>query len=319
MTKVTLLMIWQSKSKLYTSNFSQLRCLKNLDIKILALKILAWLSATLISCAMLFLLGMLIWRGGAALNLELFFGDAPPLSAMFGLVPVWDALWPACVGTFSLLILTMLLALGPGIGGGIYLARHASAKMQHTIGFALDLLAGVPSIVIGLFGFTLLLALRSSFPQAGPSLLLSAFCLALLVLPVLVVTTRNALQSLPPQLSLTGTALGLSPWAVTRRILLPSASRGILGGVLLAAGRTAEDTAVIMLTGAVANAGMPSGLTMRYEALPFTIFYQASEYRNAHELSQAFATALVLLILSIMLLVLATMFERKMDRQWRQG
>ncbi len=295
----------------------------NMDWRIIFLRVLAIFAAIIVTCAVCALLGFLLMKGAGYINLALFFGDADPLKVIMGKAPVWDALWPACVGTLYLLALTMAIALLPGIGGGIYLARHASPRMQSILGFSLDLLAGVPSIVMGLFGFTLLLTVRKILAQVGltnqvgPSLLLSAICLALLVLPVLVVTTRNAIQSLPSQLSITGAAMGLDDWSVTRRILLPAASRGILGGVLLSTGRIAEDTAVIMLTGAVANAGLPSGLGMRYEALPFTIFYRASQYRDAYELSQGFATALVLLALSMALLASATCLQATLERRWK--
>ncbi len=267
---------------------------------------------------MLALVGVLLRNGTGALGQALFFDSVPPLAAITGQVPVWDGIWPACVGTLSLLALTMLLALGPGIGCGIYLASYASPRIKALLGFAIDLLAGVPSIVMGLFGFTLLLTLRhSAAPNAGPCLLLASCCLALLVLPVLVSTTRGALEALPRQLHLSGAALGLCRWKTMRHILLPAAARGILSGVLLAAGRAAEDTAVIMLTGAVANAGLPAGLTARFEALPFTIFYRSSQYRDALDLQQGFATTLVLLALSLALLAAATRLQRALDQRWQ--
>lgn len=293
--------------------------------RVLFLRLLACLAGLAVMGAVCALIGFLIMKGGHAVNVALFFGDADPWKVMMGRVPVWDALWPACVGTLYLLLLTMAIALLPGLGGGIYLARHASPCMQSILGFSLDLLAGIPSIVMGLFGFTLLLTVRKVIEQAGldwqvgPSLLLSSICLSLLVLPVIVVTTRNSIQSLPQQLAITGASMGLDDWQVTRRILLPAASRGILGGVLLSTGRIAEDTAVIMLTGAVANAGLPSGLGMRYEALPFTIFYRASQYHDANELAQGFATALVLLALSMALLAGASAFQVTLERRWRKG
>ena len=278
----------------------------------------AWLSALVVPAALAALTGVLLVRGYGALGSELFFGNVPALDAITGRTPVWDGIWPACVGTLSLLGLTMLFALVPGIGCGVYLAAFARPAVRTWLGFALDLLAGIPSIVMGLFGFTLLLTLRRTLlPQTGPSLLLASACLALLVLPVLVTTTRGALGSLPHQLSLSGAAMGLGKWTTMRRVLLPAAGRGILGGVLLAAGRAAEDTAVIMLTGVVANAGLPAGVTARFEALPFTIFYRSAEYRDATELQQGFAAALVLLALSLSLLAGARILQLALERRWK--
>src|SRR5690606_35502801 len=91
----------------------------------------------------------------------------------------------------------------------------------------------------------------------------------------------------------------------------------ILGGVLLAAGRAAEDTAVIMLTGGVGNAGVPAGGTARFEALPFTIFYRPAACRDATALQQGFAAALVLLALSLSLLAGARMLQLALERRWK--
>ena len=115
---------------------------------------------------------------------------------------------------------------------------------------------------------------------------------------------------------LIGPALGLTRWQNVRHVLLPAAGRGILSGVMLAIGRAAEDTAVIMLTGAVASAGLPRGLLEKYEALPFRIYVIGSEYRDAEELAQGFGCALVLLMLTAGLLALAFRLQRGMERRW---
>ena len=250
------------------------------------------------------LLVFLFLRGGQALGVSLFFGDTPPWEAVFGLRPVWDGIWPACAGTLCLVGVTVTLALFPGVGCGLFLAEYASPRQRSLIGGAVDVLAGTPSIVMGLFGFTLILFLRRTlWPEANTCLLLAGGCLALLVLPVLIVTTRDALDALPPELRLTAAALGLSRASTLRRVLLPAASRGVGSGVMLTIGRAAEDTAVILLTGVVANAGLPAGLGAKFEALPFFIYYTAAQYQDQAELARGFGAALVLLALSVLLLL----------------
>lgn len=157
-----------------------------------ALRPLSIVSGAVVASAIACLLGFLLYRGLPTLGPSLLFGDTPPLRALLGTLPVWDGIWPACAGTFCLIMTTMLLAIGPGIGCGIYLAEYASPSMKRLFGVIMDILAGIPSIVMGIFGFTLILFLhRLGIAGASPGILLAGGCLALLVLPSLVVTTRT--------------------------------------------------------------------------------------------------------------------------------
>ncbi len=282
------------------------------------LKVLSYAAALLVLSAFSLLFGFLLLKGLPMLNLRLFFGDTSAYDAVIRLRPVWDGIWPAFAGTFYLLALTMAMALVPGIGCGVFLARFAEGRTRELLSLAVDLLAGVPSIVMGLFGFVLILFMRRTFaPEATTCVLLAAFCLALLVLPSLVVTTRGALESLPVKLAESGRALGFSEKQLLRHLLLPAAAEGILGGVMLAMGRAAEDTAVIMLTGVVINSGLPAGLASKFEALPFLIYYTAAQYTDEAELTRGFGAALVLLLLSSSLLGAAWLLQRGMKRRWR--
>jgi phosphate transport system permease protein len=128
--------------------------------------------------------------------------------------------------------------------------------------------------------------------------------------------TQTALEALPHELRLAGFSLGFTPWQNVVHVLLPAASRGILSGVVLAVGRAAEDTAVILLTGVVANAGLPSGILGKYEALPFHIFYLAAEARSDAELSQGFGAALILLLLTAALFMGAYYLKSTFTKAW---
>ncbi len=276
----------------------------------------AWLAALGVPAILLALLGFLLWRGVPGLSLALFFADTPPLAALRG-APVFDGLWPACLGTLALVALATAIAVPLGVASGIYLAEYATGRAKALLAFAIDLLAGIPSILMGLFGFALILFLRRTVaPDANTGLLLSALCLAVLVLPYVIGTTRLALENLPLQLRLTGASLGLSPGRTVRHLLLPAALPGIFSGVMLAVGRAAEDTAVILMTGVVANAGAPASLTGKYEALPFHIYYLAAEHQSPAELTQAFAAALVLLALTGLMFLAARVLQTRLERQW---
>jgi phosphate transport system permease protein len=279
----------------------------------------SWLAALVTLAAVGILLGFLGAKGLGVLNLGLFFGEASPWQVIVEGQPAGSGLWPACVGTLYLVILSSLLAIPLGIGSGIYLAQYAPSSLKRLLIFAIDLLAGIPSILMGLFGFALILLLRKTLlPQANTCLLLSAGCLALLVLPYLIMTTQSTLEGLPEPLKVTGLSLGFTPWQNLVHVLLPAASRGILSGVVLAVGRAAEDTAVIMLTGVVANAGAPQSLTDKFAALPFHIYYLAAEYRSAGELAQAFGAALILLLLTGSLYAVAFWLHATLARKWGQ-
>jgi phosphate transport system permease protein len=283
-------------------------------------KTFCWLSALVPLLAMAALLVFLAMRGLPTISIGLFFGDASPLAALLGRAPVWDGIWPACAGTLSLVFLSATLAIPVGVACGIHLAEFATGRVKAALSLGADLLAGVPSIVMGLFGFAFILLLRRTFlPDATTCLLLSAACMALLILPYLIKTTQAALEGLPEDLRLLGSSLGLTRLQAVRHILLPAAGKGILGGAVLAIGRAAEDTAVILLTGVVANAGLPRGLLDKYEALPFFIFTTAAEHQTAEELDRGFGAALVLLLLTSGIFLGAHLLHAAMQRRWRKS
>jgi phosphate transport system permease protein len=261
------------------------------------------------------MLGHLAWHGLPALGPSLLFGDVPPIAALTGREPVVDGLLPALIGSLVLVLLANAVAQPLGIATGLWLSEYLRGRSRAAALFAVNVLAAVPSIVIGLFGFALLLLLRATVaPGANASLLLAAGCLAILVLPYTVNATVASLAALPQATRMAGASLGLSRGQALRHVLLPASRRGIMGGSVLAVGRSSEDVAVIMLTGAVASAGMPQGLGDRFEALPFFIFHKASEYRGPEDLQAAFAAALLLLALAGGLFMLGDRWMRSLDR-----
>lgn len=232
-----------------------------------------------VGCALAVLLGggavvgFVAWRGAGTLGPSLLFGSANPWDAVSGKVAVFDGLWPAAVGTISVVLLAVGFAVPLGLSAGVYLAEFARGRTKQILSIAFDILAGIPSIVIGLFGFSLSLTLhRLVSPKIGPCLMISGFCLGVLVLPYLIRSVQSALEALPLSLRLTGLSLGANRLQNLRFVLLPNSLKAIATGMILAIGRCAEDTAVILLTGAVALAGVPRSLLENFEALPFYIY-----------------------------------------------
>ena len=117
------------------------------------------------------LISFLLFKGLGSLNLTLFFGDSNVFDVLFGDGIVWEGLYPACVGTFSLVFLTLCIAILPGIGCGIYLSEYAQGRVKRVLIWCVDVLAGMPSIVMGLFGFSLILFMtKTFFPDAKTGL-----------------------------------------------------------------------------------------------------------------------------------------------------
>ncbi len=260
--------------------------------------------------------GFVIWRGAPAVRLSLLFGSTPPWDAVLGRVPVFDGLWPAVVGTVAVVLLAVGFAVPMGLAAGIYLAEFARGRTKKMLSVAFDILAGIPSIVIGLFGFSLSLALhRFVSVRIGPCLVLSGFCLGILVLPYLIRAVQSALEGVPLSLRLTALSLGAHRIQNLWHVLLPNSLNAIATGVILAIGRCAEDTAVILLTGAVALAGMPRSLLENFEALPFYIYYVSSQYTSSEELERGFGAALILLTLSLGLYLVALSIRRRVGRR----
>jgi phosphate transport system permease protein len=283
-----------------------------------ALIALSRLSVCLMLGVIAVFLGYLIERGAGVLGTRLIFGNVPVLDALAGRMPVWNGIWPALAGTGLLVLLSSSMAIPLGVASGIYFAEYAGGRTKTLFGFAVDVLSGTPSIIMGLFGFAFILFLRKTFvPTANVCLLLSAGCLALLVLPAMIRTTQVAFETLPEMVRLVGPSLGFSRWQNVRHVLLPASSKALFAGIILSIGRAAEDTAVILLTGVVANAGLPGALTDKFEALPFTIFFLGSEYRSPEELDRGFGSALLLLLLTAAIFATAMLLRRAFQTESR--
>lgn len=266
----------------------------------------AWAAGLLLTAAVVLLFGYLFVHGLEVLNLQLIFGQTPPWRALLLQERVFEGLFPALAGTFMLVILAICWAIPVGLATGVYLSEYAGPRVRRLLDALFDVLAGVPSIVVGLFGFSLAVFLHRHFSQRiGPCLLISSLALSILVLPYIIRTTQASLEGLPRDIRLTAIALGATKLQNIILVLLPKSLAGVMSGIILAIGRCAEDTAVIMLTGVVASAGLPKSLLSQYEALPFYIYYISSQYTSPEELQQGYGAAIILLLLCALLLLAA--------------
>lgn len=281
------------------------------------LLVYSWLCGIFLLLVVACLLGFLLYKSIPVLGLGLIFGDVPWYKAILGKQIVFDGIWPAMVGTFFLIVLSTVISIPLGISAGIYLAEYCPISLRAVFSFLVDLLAGIPSIVMGLFGLSLVLLIhRFITPAANTCLIVSALSLAFLVLPYLIKTTQIALVSIPRESRLIGPSLGFGRLDDLWHIRLPQSTKNILSGVILSIGRCAEDTAVIMLTGVVAIGGIPNSIFSKYEALPFYIFYIAAEYTSYDELARGYGASLILLTITGMLFFISYLIRKRLTRRW---
>lgn len=273
--------------------------------------VFSWLCAIILFTGIACIMSHLFLKGAAVVDLQLVFGDTDVIDAVFLKRRVFDGLFPAVAGTFLLVLLSVAIAVPLGLTSGIYLAEYANPKTKQIFSVLCDILAGIPSIVIGLFGFSVSIFLHKYYSgDIYPCLLISSVSLAILVLPYIIRTTQGALESIPIETRLTAPALGATKLQNIVYVLLPKSLTGIFSGLILAIGRCAEDTAVIMLTGVVASAGVPGSVFSHYEALPFYIYYISSQYMDHQELLTGYGASILLLLLCAGLFLIAAVIRK---------
>ncbi len=278
--------------------------------------IFTWCCAVSLLVAVASIFVFLIMRGGASINLQAIFGTTPVWDALTLKKEVFRGLFPAIVGTIFLVTISVACALPVGIAAGIYLAEYSTGRLKSCFGFFCDILAGVPSILIGLFGFSVSIFLHRYVSQnIYPCLLISALSLSLLVLPYLIRTTQMAIEQIPLEVRLTALALGADKLQNILFVLIPRSLSGITSGIILSIGRCAEDTAVIMLTGVVAMAGIPQSLMAKYEALPFYIYYISSQYTDMNELRMGYGAAIILVMICAFLFLGAFFIKNRITEK----
>jgi phosphate transport system permease protein len=207
----------------------------------------------------------------------------------------------ALAGTVWLAVLTALMAVPLGVGAAVYLEEYAGRnRATRMLEINLANLAGVPSIIYGMLG----LAVFVRWLGLGRSILAGALTMALLVLPVIVVASREAIRTVPPGLRHAAYALGATRWQAVRHHVLPAALPGILTGVILAMSRAIGETAPLVVVGAFAYvAFVPSSPMDDFTVLPIQIFHWASRPQAEFH---ALAAAGIIVLLAVLLLMNAT-------------
>lgn len=228
------------------------------------------------------ILGYLIWNGGASLNLDFFTKLPKPVGETGG------GMANAIVGSLKLLFLAAIMGLPIGLLAGVYLAEFGGKTFSFVIRYTTDLLNGVPSIVIGIFAYSLVV-----LPVKHFSTLAGGVALAVMVIPITVRSTEEFLRAVPGNMREAAMALGASKWKTIATVVLPAASGGILTGMLLSLARVAGETAPLLFT-AFSNRFWSQGWGQPIASLPVMIYtYAIAPYDDWHR--QAWAAGLVLL------------------------
>src|SRR2546426_8983778 len=245
-----------------------------------------------------FILGYLLWEGGRALNWNFFTKLPAPVGETGG------GFANAIVGSAKLLILASLIGIPIGFMGGVYLAEFGGTTAAFIIRYTTDLLNGVPSIVMGIFAYRIVVV-----PMGHFSTLAGGIALGVMMIPITVRSTEEFLRSVPGTLRDGALALGATKSRAIATVVIPAALPGITTGILLALARVAGETAPLLFT-AFGNLFWSPGWNQPTASLPDTIFkYAVGPYEDWHR--QAWAAGLVLLSLVLVVNIAARLILRR--------
>ena len=248
---------------------------------------------------------IIIQKGLPAINWQ-FLSDIPRQGMRAG------GIFPAIVGTIYLVLGAIIFALPIGLLAAIYLSEYSKDNLlTRLIKLAIVNLAGVPSVVYGLFG----LALFVVFLKFGASILSGSLTLGIMILPVIITTSREALESVPQSFREVSLSLGASKWQTIRHIVLPNAIPGILTGTILGLGRAAGETAPILFTvAAFYLPQLPNSIFDQAMALPYHLYVISTQVPNVDEKIR-YGTALVLLALVLFMNLVAIIIRYKFRKK----
>ncbi len=233
---------------------------------------------------------MLAWRGGARLSVGLF-TDLPPAAGMVG-----GGIGNAILGSFLVVLIATLISVPFGVFGGVYLAEiDPDGKVAQAVRFCAKLLTGLPSILAGVFAFTAVVLLTGGFsPFAG------GVALALLMLPIIMLTAEESIRMVPQRMREAAIGMGATRAQVICRVSLPTAFPGILTGVLLALSRAAGETAPLLFTMTFSDYWLSHRAMEPTASLAVLIFnFSKSPFENQKEIAWAASLVLVLIVLAL--------------------
>jgi phosphate transport system permease protein len=261
---------------------------------------LLWFSAFLTVAILITIVGYIFMKGYRLINFEFIFGDYSPGGHEGGI-------WPMIVTTIYTIVISLLIATPIGICAAVYMQEYAKqGRLVRVIRFATESLTGIPSIIYGLFGAVFFVTTL----KLGMSIIAASLTLTIIVLPVIIRTTEEALKTVPPTYREGSLALGTTRLQTLYKVILPSAMPGILSGIILSIGRIVGESAAIFLTAGTV-AAMPESIFSSARTLTVHSFLVTQE---SGDIELAAAVGIVLIVIILVLNLSATFISKKLNK-----
>ena len=278
--------------------------MKKRNVYIRAMRSLMWLATGITAALTLFLLGYVLAKGLPNITWELLSTKPSYLRGTVGILP--DIL-----NTLYIILATLAFVLPLGVGAAIYLTEYAANKrLVRIIEYAAETLSGIPSIIYGLFGSLFF----CQFMDFDKSLIAGAMTLLIMNLPTIMRTTQESLKTVPKSYREGAFALGAGKWRVIRTVVLPNCVEGVITGCILSVGRIVGESAALLFTAGFAHmlGGFIESLTSSGSTLTVALYVYATEDGN---FEVAFAIAAILMILTLLLNLCATLIGKYFERK----
>lgn len=290
-----------------TNPFAQLmdaRAYRRRKIANRSMEAVSTLASMLAVAVLALIIITIVAKGASAISIDFLTKNPAPFGLPGG------GIAPSIVGTGILVALASAMAIPLGILIGVHTSEFAGERVATTVRFALDLLAGVPTVVTGIFIFGLLVVSNGQSGWAG------AIALAIVMLPIVARSAQEVLALVPQSLREAGLALGLPRWRIVLRIVLPTALGGLITGAVLGVARVAGETAPLLFTSSIAANTVTTDPGQALSSIPFSIF-TLSESASPMDHARAWAAALLLILFVLTLSVVARMFHERSRRRMR--
>lgn len=260
--------------------------------------VLIWANAVFVAVVLLAIIAYVAWKGMAVIDWG-FLTQPPSSMGREGGISI------AIIGTIYVTGLALLIAAPLGVGAAVYLTEYRSrrSRFNRVIETSAETLAGIPSIIFGLFGFVFFVV----FMGLGWSVISGALTLVLMILPTIIRTSQEAIAAVPAEFRENSLALGATKWQTVSRLILPSAFPAIITGIILSLGRAIGETAAVLLT-AGSSLNMPVLPTDPARTMPVHLYLLAAE---GISMERAFGTALLLIVMIVVLNYLAHLSLRR--------